>query len=137
MSLLWAAWGVLGRIPREVWLIAAVIAALWFWGNHREAQGRAEGRAEIIAKWDREKAKAAKAYQAVVERLAEQSREYEQLAQSLRTSERRDRETIREIYRDKIVPAECAADPAVASLLSEAVTRANAAATGKPRGEVR
>jgi len=64
--------------------------------------------------------------------LAEQSLQYEYVAQQLRTAERRDRETIREIYREKPVPAECAADPRAVSLLSEAVARANAAAAGKP-----
>lgn len=80
--------------------------------------------------------KARREYVAAVQMLADQSLAYEALAQSLRTQERADRETIRTIYRDKIVPAECAADPAVGSLLSEAVTRANAAASGKPSGTV-
>ena len=75
-------------------------------------------------------------YVAAVQMLADQSLAYEALAQSLRASERTDRETIRTIYRDKIVPAECAADPAVGRVLSEAVTRANAAAAGKPVGTV-
>lgn len=71
-------------------------------------------------------------YVAVVQSLADQSLAYEALAQSLRTSERRDRETIREIYRDRQIPSECAADPRAVSLLSEAVARANAAASGEP-----
>lgn len=45
--------------------------------------------------------------------------------------ERSDRETIREIYRERQVPAECAADPAAVRVLSEDVKRANAAATGQ------
>ena len=76
--------------------------------------------------------RAQREYVAVVQSLADQSLAYEALAQSLRTSERRDRETIREIYREKPVPAECAADPRAVSLLSEAVTRANRAAAGEP-----
>lgn len=91
-------------------------------------------------KADSDEAKAKEAaftqYRALTETLADQSLAYEVLAQSLRADERRDRETIREIYRDKIVPAECAADPAVVRLLSEAVTVANATTAGEPRGEV-
>lgn len=73
-------------------------------------------------------------YVAVVQALADQSLAYEALAQSLRTAERTDRETIREIYREKPVPAECAVDPRAVSLLSEAVARANAAAAGELGG---
>ena len=76
--------------------------------------------------------RAQREYVAVVQSLADQSLAYEALAQSLRTSERRDRETIREIYREKPVPAVCAADPRAVSLLSEAVARANRAAAGEP-----
>lgn len=130
------AWGLLKAIPWQVWAAIAIAAAIALYGHHREQTGRAEGRAEIIAKWEREKAKDAERYQAAVAKLAAQSLAYETLAQSLRASERTDRETIREIYRDKIVPAECAADPAVVRLLSEAVTDANATATGKPRSEL-
>ncbi len=75
-------------------------------------------------------------YKALTAALADQSLAYEVLAQSLRAEERRDRETIREIYRDRQVPAECAADPAVRSVLSEAVTRANAAASGQSGSEM-
>lgn len=124
-----SAFGILKRVPREVWLILAALAALWAWGNHREAQGRMEERAKY-------EAQARAIYQKQAEELAAASLRYEQLAQSLRTAERTDRETIRTIYRDKIVPAECAADPAVGSLLDNAIKRANAAASGKPSGEV-
>lgn len=70
-------------------------------------------------------------YQALTETLADQSLAYEVLAQSLRAGERRDRETIREIYRDKIVPSDCAVPSAAVGVLSEAVTRANSAASGE------
>lgn len=124
-----SALGIAKRIPREVWLILAALAALWAWGNHREAQGRAEERAKY-------EAKARQQYEARVKELAEQSLRYEALAQSLRTAERQDRETIREVYRNVQVPANCAADPAAVRVLSEAVTRANAAASGQSGGEV-
>jgi hypothetical protein len=71
-------------------------------------------------------------YTALTEALADASLSYETLAQGIRASERRDRETIREIYRDKVVPAECAAPAGAVSLLTEAVRDANAAAAGKP-----
>lgn len=119
--------GLAKRIPREAWLIAAAIAALWAWGNHREAQGRAEGRAEILAKFERETRKQA-------DQLAAASVRYERLAQSIRAQERTDRETIREVYRNVQVPADCAVPDAAVRVLSEAVTRANAAAAGQSGG---
>ena len=80
--------------------------------------------------------KAQTEYIAAVQALADQSLAYETLAQSLRTDERRDRETIREIYRNVQVPAECAVPADAVGLLNNAVTEANAAAAGKPRGTV-
>lgn len=71
-------------------------------------------------------------YTALTETLADQSLAYEVLAQSLRAGERRDRETVREIYRDKIVPSDCAVPDAAIGVLSEAVNRANSAAAGQP-----
>jgi hypothetical protein len=76
--------------------------------------------------------RAQRQYEAKVIELADASLRYEALAQSLRTDERRDRETIREIYREKTLPAECAAPASAVSLLNNAVDRANAAASGKP-----
>jgi hypothetical protein len=66
-------------------------------------------------------------YTAMTEALADASLSYEVLAQNIRTSERKDRETIREIYRDKIIPAECAVPADAVSLLDNAIERANAA----------
>lgn len=71
-------------------------------------------------------------YQAMTEALADQSLVLEYTVQSLRAGERRDRETIREIYRNVEVPADCAVPAAGVSLLNNALDRANAAATGKP-----
>ena len=76
MGLALAAWGFLKAVPREVWLILAALAALWAWGNHREAAGRQEGRAEVQAKWDKANKEAAarqaaSASQATVERVTE------------------------------------------------------------------
>jgi hypothetical protein len=71
-------------------------------------------------------------YQALTEALADASLSYEALAQGIRANERTDRETIREIYRNVQVPAECAVPAAGVSVLDNAVREANAATTGKP-----
>lgn len=75
-------------------------------------------------------------YVAVVQALADQSLAYETLAQSIRTAERRDRETIREIYRNVQVPAACAVPADAVRLLNAATERANAAAAGELSGTV-
>ncbi len=76
MTALLTVWGVLRRIPSQVWIIAAALAALWLYGHHREAQGRYEGRAEIQSKWDKANKEAAakqaiSAQKATVERVIE------------------------------------------------------------------
>jgi hypothetical protein len=76
--------------------------------------------------------KAFKQYTALTEALADQSLALEYTVQSIRASERTDRETIREIYRNVEVPADCAVPNAAVSLLDNAIRDANAAATGKP-----
>lgn len=129
MSFLLGALGVLKRIPREVWLILAAVAAVWLYGSHQHKQGRAQGRAEIIAKYEREARKQQDA-------LTAASVRYEALREQLRTAERGDRETIREIYRDRTIPSECAVPADAVRLLNNAVDRANAAASGEPSGTV-
>jgi hypothetical protein len=49
-------WSLLTRIPWQVWAAIALAGLIALYGHHREAQGRYEGRAEILAKWDRAKA---------------------------------------------------------------------------------
>lgn len=44
----------LGRIPSWAYVAAGVALLLWLYGDHREKQGRYEGRAETIAKYERE-----------------------------------------------------------------------------------
>lgn len=39
----------LKRVPWQVWCGIAVVLTAWVWGNHREAEGRAEERREIAA----------------------------------------------------------------------------------------
>jgi hypothetical protein len=54
----WPVWGFLKSIPWQVWAGIALLTAFWWWGEHREAQGRdailerlraAEAQAEIKA----------------------------------------------------------------------------------------
>jgi hypothetical protein len=71
-------------------------------------------------------------YVAVVQSLADASLAYETLAQSIRTQERTDRETIREVYRNVTIPMECAVPAGAVSVLNNATERANAAASGEP-----
>jgi hypothetical protein len=80
--------------------------------------------------------KAQALYEARVADLAEQSLRYEQLAQTLRASERTDRETIRETFRNVEVPAVCTPPAGIISVLDNAVGRANSAAAGQSFGTV-
>lgn len=72
------------------------------------------------------------AYQAEAERRATIATEYErEAANAAQVHTIRERE-IQTIFRDVLVPAECAAPDAVQRVLAEAVAGANAAATGEP-----
>lgn len=69
---------ILGIFKRlwPLWLGLALSSALALYGHHREQTGRAEGRAEIIAKWERankeaEAKQAKSATQAAVERITD------------------------------------------------------------------
>lgn len=124
-----SAFGFLKSVPWPVYA-AIALAAVWYidrdnYGDAREY----EGRAAIQAKYDREARKQADA-------LAAASLRYEQLAQTIRASERTDRETIREIYKNVQVASNCAVPDAAVGVLNNAVTRANAAASGQSGSEV-
>ena len=67
--------------------------------------------------------------QAKVESIAT---DYERWRADLEPGKVETRNTIREIYRNVEVPAECAAPAAVVSLLGAATDKANAAASGQP-----
>ena len=60
----------------------------------------------------------------------EKSRDAERAASTVRES------TIREIYHDNPVPADCALVPAAGSVLDDAIRTANARAAGEPSGAV-
>lgn len=38
-------WGLIKRVPWQVWCGIAVVLTAWLWGNYREAEGRADERA--------------------------------------------------------------------------------------------
>ena len=63
--------------------------------------------------------------------LNEQSTKYEELRAQQGPAQIETRNTVREIYRDKPVSADCAAPAAVGGLLAGNIATANAAATGK------
>lgn len=65
------------------------------------------------------------------------SQEYEAFRAGLPAQTIETRNTIREIYRDKVVRPDCAADPAFGRLLQAAADRASSAATGEPVPAVR
>lgn len=68
----------------------------------------------------------------LAETAAQNSIDYEAIAQIIRANERTDRIEIREVFRDVEVPSDCAVPDAGVGLLDNAVERANAAATGQP-----
>ena len=114
-----------------VWLYAGagslLVGALAGW-TVRDWKADSDALADTEADW--------KQYAAFAETLADQSLLLEYTQQELRNGERRDRETIREIYRNVQVSADCAVPDAAVSLLDNAIGRANAAAAGEPSGKV-
>lgn len=61
---------------------------------------------------------------------------YEKLREQIGTSQSETRTTIREVYRDVQVPAECAVPDAALRVLDGRVAAANAAASGEPSPEL-
>lgn len=80
--------------------------------------------------------RANKAEKAAIAAVYKPSDEYEKLLADLRPREIETRNTIREVYRNVEVPADCAVPAAGVGVLDDARLRANAAATGKPRADV-
>ena len=74
------------------------------------------------------------AFQRQLDKQQEQSEAYEQSRERSRVEGQRGDETIRTIYRDRIVPAECEPDPGVIGVLNDALRDANARAAGQPQG---
>lgn len=80
---------------------------------------------------------AAKAQDAAVAAVSKSSTLFQDLAAGMRPLETKTRNTIREVYRNVEVPADCAVPDAGVRLLDAARLNANAAATGKPIAGVR
>ena len=74
---------------------------------------------------------AAKVEDKAEDAVAEDATAYEDTRAAIEQSAVTERVTIREIYRDIEVPADCAADPAAVGVLEGARDRANAAAAGE------
>ena len=81
--------------------------------------------------------RANKAEKAAIAAVSKPAAEYEQVLSALRPREIQTRNTIREVYRDVEVPADCAVPPAATRVLDDARLRANAAATGELGPDVR
>lgn len=80
---------------------------------------------------------AAKAQDAAVAAVSKSSALFENLAAGMQPLEVKTRNTIREVYRNVEVPADCAVPDAGVRLLDDARVNANAAASGEPRTAVR
>lgn len=76
--------------------------------------------------------RANKAEKAAIAAVYKPSSEYEKVLADLRPREIETRNTIREVYRNVEVPADCAVPAAGVGLLDDARKRANAAASGQP-----
>lgn len=61
---------------------------------------------------------------------------YEELRSAQEPQKIQTRNTIREIYRDRPIPADCAVPANATSVLQQAINRANAAASGVPLSTV-
>lgn len=61
---------------------------------------------------------------------------YEELRSAQEPQKIQTRNTIREIYRDRPIPADCAVPANATSVLQQAINRANAAASGVPLSAV-
>lgn len=112
--------GIRGCIA--VGLALALGVALW----------RADGLADQVDRYRAAEQAAKAAYRAEVTRRATIAADYEREASNaaqIHTIREREIETI---FRDVLVPAECAAPDSVRRVLSEAVAASNSAASGEP-----
>lgn len=66
------------------------------------------------------------------DRMAEHAIQFEEQRDDAANASTARERGIRTIYRDKVVPADCAADPGARGLLAHGVERANGAARGEP-----
>jgi hypothetical protein len=45
-------WGLLRRVPWQLWMFLALVLAFYGYGEHKEAAGEERGRAAVQARWD-------------------------------------------------------------------------------------
>lgn len=105
--------------------IALAFAGAFYLGWHERGIRCENARLE-------EMAKAQRRFDKQLETIREEARKYELDREAGRAESRDRQETIRTIYRDKVVPTDCAAPDAVRGLLDDAVRRANARAGSEP-----
>ena len=67
--------GIAKRVPAWVWVALAAVALIALYGRHREAQGYAEGKADVQAQWDKAKAEGERIRKAEEARQAKLSKE--------------------------------------------------------------
>lgn len=121
--------GLLRKVPWQIWLVLAVLATGWFYGNHRYGEGVADTQAEAARAAQRQ-------FDRQLAKIRKEAREYEQDREAGRAESQDRQERIREFYRTVEVPADCAAPDAIRGVLDDAVRRANARAGGGAGGSV-
>lgn len=122
---------MLRLVPPWTWALAgAFVLAATFASGFKVASWKCDA-----AKAE-EMARAQRRFDKRLETIREEARKYELDREAGRAESRDRQETIRTIYRDKVVPADCAAPDAVRGLLDDAVRRANARAGGEPGAAV-
>lgn len=70
-----SALGLFKRVPAWVWVALAAVFLIALYGRHREAQGYAEGKADVQAQWDKAKAEGERIRKAEEARQAKLSKE--------------------------------------------------------------
>lgn len=108
--------------------VALAVGALSGWGLAARLHAGEVARAQ---------AEATRRVEDIRTRLDAKSADYEALRAKANVSRERGVNTIREVYREVQVPAECAPPAAAVGVLDAAVAAANAAATGEPGRAVR
>jgi len=127
MTTLLSIWRILG-IRGAIAVALGLALAFTAW--------RADGLSDQVTRYRAAEQAAQAAYRAERDRRATIGTNYEREASNAaQTHTIRERE-IRTVFRDVLVPAECAAPDAVRVVLSEAVIAANSAASGQPGGTV-
>jgi hypothetical protein len=100
--------------------LGAVALAGAFWGGWQVQGWRCAARQTEALQ------QAQKRFERQLARQNEEAEQYEQEREQGRADARERENTVREIYRDIVVPGECAPDPDAVGLLEDAIRAANA-----------